>query len=216
MLRVNLEQLEVDFLSLRIFLERLLQDFLGLCIATIREINLGFGDRVHLIGIDVAQALAAEIACERIVTGVHDATAGRAEHRVGLDVGARNDAVFKLGSLASARGDESCDQRENAERAGADCPSRRIADELVQEGRLGRRRGFGRLDRRRRGLGFRRFGFGCFALRRLGFRSFGFGRLCLGRLGFGRLQEEESPRLAIMRRRGPARRLARTALCLRC
>ena len=105
MLRVNLEQLEVDFLSLRIFLERLLQDFLGLCIATIREINLGFGDRVHLIGIDVAQPFAAEIACERIVTGVHDTTAGRAKHRVGLDVGPRNDAVFKLGSLASARGE---------------------------------------------------------------------------------------------------------------
>src|SRR5207249_475042 len=118
-LRVNLEQLEVDLLSLRILLERLLQDFLSLRIATISKIDLGFGDRVHLIGIDVAQALAAEIARERIVTGVHDSTARRAEHRVGLDVGARNDAVFELRGLAAARGDEALTPRANAERAGA-------------------------------------------------------------------------------------------------
>ena len=49
------------------------------------------------------EALAAEVARERVVAGVHDAAAGGAEHRVGLDVGARDDAVLELGRLAPAR-----------------------------------------------------------------------------------------------------------------
>jgi hypothetical protein len=40
-LRVDLEQLEVDLLALRVFLERVLEDFLGLRIAAVREIDLG-------------------------------------------------------------------------------------------------------------------------------------------------------------------------------
>jgi hypothetical protein len=73
---VDLEHLEVDFLSLRVLLQRFLEDFLGLRIAPIGEVDLRFRDRVDFVGIDAAEALAAEIARERVVTGVDDAAAG--------------------------------------------------------------------------------------------------------------------------------------------
>ena len=117
-LRVDLEQLEIDLLPLRILLQRVLQDLLGLRIAAVGEIDLGFGDRIDFVGVDVAETLAAEVAGERILAGVDDAAAGRAEHRVGLDVGAGDDAVLELGRLAPARGD----QRRDAARATASAP----------------------------------------------------------------------------------------------
>ena len=95
-LRVDLQQLEVDLLPLRILLQRVLENFLRLRVAAVGEIDLGFGDRIDLVGVDVAQALAAEIAGQRIVAGIDDAAAGRTEHGVRLDVGARNDAVLEL------------------------------------------------------------------------------------------------------------------------
>src|ERR1700681_5107275 len=119
---MNLQQLEIDFLSLRILLERILQYFLGLRVAAIREMDLRLGDRIDFVGIDVAKALAAEIAGERIVAGVHHATAGRAENRIRLDVGAGNNAVFELGGLAPARGDNSRDTAKHDQRAAADDP----------------------------------------------------------------------------------------------
>ena len=95
-LRVDLEQLEVDLLPLRILLQRILQDLLGLRVAAVREVDLGLGDRIDLVGVDVAETLAAEVARERVVAGIDDAAAGRPEHGVGLDVGARDDAVLEL------------------------------------------------------------------------------------------------------------------------
>ena len=67
MLRVDLEQLEVDLLPLRILLERVLQDFLGLRVAAVGEIDLGFGDRIDFVRVDVAETFAAEVARERVV-----------------------------------------------------------------------------------------------------------------------------------------------------
>ena len=115
-LRVDLEKLEVDLLALRVLLERVLEDFLGLRIAAVREIDLGFGDRVDLVGVDVAETLAAEVARERVVAGVDDAAAGRAEHRVGLDVGARDDAVLELRRLAAACGEQRDETGDEPER----------------------------------------------------------------------------------------------------
>src|SRR6202158_243391 len=100
---MNLQQLEIDFLPLWILLQRIIQYFLGLRVAAISEIDLRFGDRIDFVGIDVAKALAAEIAGERIVAGIYHATAGRSENGVGLDVRAGNNAVFELGGLAPAR-----------------------------------------------------------------------------------------------------------------
>ena len=85
---MDLEQLQVDLLALRILLQRVLQDFLGLRVAAVGEVDLGFGDRIDFVGVDVAETLAAEVARERVVAGVDDAAAGRAEDGVGLDVGA--------------------------------------------------------------------------------------------------------------------------------
>src|SRR5207237_10914883 len=85
-LRMDFEQLQIDFLPLRVLLQRFLQDLLGLRVAAVGEINLGFGNRVDLVGVDVAQALAAEIAGERVFARIDDAAAGRAEDRIGLDV----------------------------------------------------------------------------------------------------------------------------------
>ena len=159
-LRVDLEQLEIDFLALRILLERVLQDFLGLRIAAVGEVDLGFRDRIDFVGVDVAESFAAEFARERVVAGVDDAAAGRAEHGVGLDVGARDDAVLELGRLAPAHRDDAGDAGQHRERARADDPCRRIADEVLEEsGRLLRGRLRRHLGRRR----LRRFG-----LRRLG------------------------------------------------
>ena len=133
-LRVDLEQLEVDLLALRILLQRVLEDFLGLRVAAVGEVDLGFGDRIDFVGVDVAEALAAEVARERVVAGVDDAAAGRAEHRVGLDVGARDDAVLELGRLAPARGDERGD-------AGRGSPARRAPIAHSRRvGEAGRRR----------------------------------------------------------------------------
>ena len=103
-LGVDLEQLEVDLLPLRILAQRMLQDLLGLRVAAVGEVDLGFGDRIDLVGVDVAEALAAEFARQRIVAGVDDTAAGRAEDRVGLDVGVGDDAVLELrASCAGAR-----------------------------------------------------------------------------------------------------------------
>ena len=76
MLRVDFEELEVDFLALRILLQRVLQDFFRLRIAAVGQVHLGFGDRIDFIRVDVAEALAAEVAGERIVAGVDDAAPG--------------------------------------------------------------------------------------------------------------------------------------------
>src|ERR1700687_248374 len=135
---MNLQQLEIDFLPLWILLQRILQYFLGLRVAAISEIDLRFGDRIDFVGIDVAKALAAEIAGERIVAGVHHTTAGRAENRIRLDVGAGNNAVFELGGLAPARGDDGRDAAEHDQRTAPNDPGWRIAEQVVDERSLRR------------------------------------------------------------------------------
>ena len=214
-LRVDLEQLEVDLLALRILLERVLEDFLGLGVAPVGKVDLGFGDRVDFVGVDVAEALAAEVALQRVLAGVDDAAAGRAEHRVGLDVGARDDAVLELRRLATPGGHQCGNAAQYRERAGADRPRGRVRHQFLEERRLRRRRrrGLGdRLGRRGRGRGgYRR---GLRSLRRL-LRLRGFGRLhrlgdlrrfdlrCLGDLrGLDGLR-----RLGLRRNRRRSRRL---------
>ena len=169
-LRVDLEELEIDLLPLRILLERVLEDFLGLGIAAVGQVDLGFRDGIDLVGIDVAEALAAEVARERVVTGIDHATAGRAEHGVGLDVGARDDAVLELGRLAAAGGKERDEAGDEGQHTCADGPAGRARHQVLEEARrlLGRRL--------RRGLG----GGGLGRLHDLG--RFG----DLGRLGRGR------------------------------
>ena len=51
---VDLQQLEINFLPLRIFLQRIFEDLFRLGVAAIREIHLGFGDRVYLVSVDIA------------------------------------------------------------------------------------------------------------------------------------------------------------------
>src|SRR5436305_1930862 len=82
----------------------IIADLLGRRIAAVREIYLSFGDGIDLVGIDRRHAFAAEVARKRILACVDDATAGRAEHRVRLDVGARDDAVLEACGLAAAYG----------------------------------------------------------------------------------------------------------------
>jgi hypothetical protein len=122
-LRVDLEQLDVDLLALRILLERVLEDLLGLRVAAVGEIHLGFGDRIDLVRIDAAEALAAEVGGERVLARVDDAAARRAEHRVGLDVGAADDAVLELDRTAPARGDQRRDAGQRGKRAAANDPA---------------------------------------------------------------------------------------------
>ena len=55
MLRMDFEQLEIDLLPLRVLLQGLLQNFLGLGIAAVGEVDLGLGDRIHLVGVDASQ-----------------------------------------------------------------------------------------------------------------------------------------------------------------
>jgi hypothetical protein len=109
-LRMDLEQLQVNLLSLRILLQRVLQDFFRLRVAAVGEIDLGLGDRIDFIGVDVAETLAAEVARQRVVARIDDASAGRTEDGVRLDVGARDDAVLELRALAAP----CCDQRSDA------------------------------------------------------------------------------------------------------
>ena len=134
-LRVDLEQLEVDLLPLRILLQRILQDLLGLRVAAVREVDLGLGDRIDLVGVDVAETFAAEVARERVVAGVDHAAAGRAEDGVRLDVGAGDDAVLELRALAATRGDQRGDAAEDCERRGTDRPVRRRREEVGEEAR---------------------------------------------------------------------------------
>src|SRR5215831_14722173 len=95
-LRVNLKQLEIDLLALRILFERVFENLLGLRIASVGEIDLGFGNRIDFVGVDAAQTFAAEVAGERVVAGVDDASSGGTENGVGLDIGSGDDAVLEL------------------------------------------------------------------------------------------------------------------------
>ena len=128
---MDLEKLDVDFLALRILLERVLQDFLGLRVAAIGEIDLGFGDRIDLVRVDAAETFAAEVGGERVLAGVNHTSARRAEHRVGLDVRAADDAVFELDGAAAARRDQRRDSCERREGASTDDPAGRAAEEIV-------------------------------------------------------------------------------------
>jgi hypothetical protein len=76
-LSVDLKQLEVDLLPVRIFLEGVFEDFLGLRIAPIGEVHLGLGDRIDFVRIDAAETFAAEIGGERILARIDDAAARR-------------------------------------------------------------------------------------------------------------------------------------------
>ena len=175
-LRVDLEQLQVDLLPLRVLLQRILQDLFRLCVAAVREVHLGLGDRVDLVGIDVAETFAAEIAGERVVAGVDHATAGGPEYGVGLDVRARDDAVLELRALAPTRGDHGSDAAQDYQRRGTDSPIWNRRQQVGEEARwlgfrrrgglrrrLGRRGIRGRRRDRRSGcgLGFRRRGRRC-------------------------------------------------------
>ncbi len=172
---MDLQQLEVDLLPLRILLQRILENFLRLRVAAVGEIDLGFGDRIDFVGVDVAQAFAAEIAGQRIVAGIDDAAAGRTEDGVRLDVGARDDAVLEARGLAAAGRDDAGDSRQQHQRTAADRPGRRVAEQVVDERGLGLRRRF----LRRRGLRHDRLGLGL-GFRRLGLRRRRFRRLRLG------------------------------------
>jgi hypothetical protein len=132
-LRVDLEQFQVDLLPLRVLLQRILQDLFRLCVAAVREVHLGLGDRVDLVGIDVAETFAAEIAGERVVAGIDHATAGGPEYGVGLDVRARDDAVLELRALAP-------DARRSSQRCRPGLPAQRHRFPNSEPTTAGRRR----------------------------------------------------------------------------
>ena len=81
---VNLQQFELEFLTVRILDHRFLENLLGRFIAPVSEIHLGFGHRVDLVGMDVAHAALAEVAEERRV-----ATGGRGGVLAGYGAGGR-------------------------------------------------------------------------------------------------------------------------------
>ena len=176
MLRVDLEQFEVDLLPLGILLQCFLENFLCLRVATVGEIDLGFRDRVDLVGIDVPQALAAEIARERVVAGIDHTATGRTEDGVGLDIRPGDDAVLELGRRAAAGSKQTGDERQYAEHRGSDRPGRRVAEDIVEE------RGFclGPLRGRRGNLGCGRLCFGRLRFRCLRLRYGGLCHLALG------------------------------------
>ena len=180
MLCVNLQQLEIDFLALRILLQRVFEDLFRLGVATIGEIDLRLGNRIDLVGVDVAQTFAAEIAGERVVTGVDDATSGGTEDGIRLDVGAGDDAILELSRFATAGRDNPGDTGEHNQRATPDRPSGRVNEHVVEERRLRSLFRHSRLDRNCRRS---RFGFGCRRLC-LCFRRFAFRDWRLGGLGF--------------------------------
>ena len=68
--------------ALRILLLGLEQDFLGLCIASIRHVNIGLGDRIHFIRVDTARARLAEIGLRRRLRGIDALPTGAAEYRI--------------------------------------------------------------------------------------------------------------------------------------
>jgi hypothetical protein len=96
LLGIDFQQLQPDFLTLRRLAQRVFQDFLGLAVASVCQIDLGFGNRVDFARIDVAQSFAAEVGYQRIVAGVDDAAAGIAEDRARPDVCSGADAVLEF------------------------------------------------------------------------------------------------------------------------
>ena len=197
-LTVDLHQLGTHGMPARILEQGFLENLLGLRITPISHVDIGFGHRVDLVGIDRSAADLAEIALERTVAGIDILAAGIAKHRVGLEIPASDDAVFKLLDFALAAHRIGCIPAEQREDTAATGKIRRIVQKLVHQARLRRRRrwwgsrllrrGLGRIRSFRRVCGFGRFGnlgrFGGLGGLACGGRFRCFRRLC-GLCGFG-------------------------------
>src|SRR5262249_9199691 len=144
----------------------LLEDLLGLRVAPVPDVHLGFRDRIDLVRVDGARSGLVEVGEERAIARVYESTAWLRRAALGLAVGgegARHRAAWpRLSpSLSSANEEEAADDRAEAHQSAHDI--RPAVDHLVDEARLGRRRGFLRRGGfRRRGLrslrNLRRFG----------------------------------------------------------
>ena len=87
---INLEQLDVNRQTVGILLHRFEQDFLSLRIATIGHVDIGFGNRINLVGINGSWSRLAEITgMRRCAAGIDALSAGHTEHRIGTETGRR-------------------------------------------------------------------------------------------------------------------------------
>ena len=104
-LGVDLEQLGADREALGIAAHRLLEDLLGLQVATIREVDVGLGDRVDVADrVELRQRVGHRRRAARGVAGVDALAAAGAEERVGLQAALeeRGLAAVLLGALGVA------------------------------------------------------------------------------------------------------------------
>src|SRR5437660_7567173 len=93
---VNLEELDANRLATGILGERVSQDLLGLGIAAVGHIDVGFRDRVDLLGVGLGNATLTEIALKRARAGVNVATPGAPQYRIRIRRHDAHDAVLEL------------------------------------------------------------------------------------------------------------------------
>ena len=151
--RIDFEQFATHFVATRCLVQGLAQNFLSLCVAPVGHVDIGFGERVNLFGIDHANADLAGLfgLGNRGRTGINGLTTDRTKDRAGLGhvvyaaTGSR-----RQGSAASATAPERqpCQTAKENDQRSADRQD--IVEEEVDQsaGRLLRR---GRRNRRRYG-----------------------------------------------------------------
>lgn len=79
--QVDLEQLQVDGITLLILLQGLEKNLLGLGVTTISHVHVGLGHRIDFIGINAARTRLAEIGMDRGLRGIDTLPAGAARRR---------------------------------------------------------------------------------------------------------------------------------------
>ena len=68
---INLQQLQGNFMAALVATERFFQNFFSLCITTIGDVNIGFGERIYFIGVDTARTSFVKIGEERAIARIN-------------------------------------------------------------------------------------------------------------------------------------------------
>ena len=78
--RINLKQLDVNSVALRVFLFGFEQNLFRLRVAPVSHVNIGLSDWINLVGIDAARTRLAEISLRRRMRGIDTLSAGATEN----------------------------------------------------------------------------------------------------------------------------------------